>query len=129
MTLFDERPGLHEYLRAALETETDEDGKPLDGLYPVERFAPVAVLQAYHDLVQAFALADRFVPDWPRYWSVDQFAGDFLLTRNRHGLGFWARAPEEDLDFVETGERLTAIAESFRPAETYVGDDGLLYFG
>lgn len=46
---------------------------------------------------------------------------DFWLTRNGHGVGFWAR----DLDAL--GDRLTAIAERMGVRELYVGDDGLIY--
>ena len=66
--------------------------------------------------------------DWSKYWDADQFAVDFWLTRNGHGRGFWDRAPSDDPEYTEVGEKLTLIAESFRNVDPYVGDDGLIYF-
>lgn len=49
--------------------------------------------------------------------------GDFWLTRNGHGVGFWDRGLGEE------GEALTEAADKFGPLDVYEGDDGLLYFG
>jgi hypothetical protein len=51
----------------------------------------------------------------------DYAAHDFILTRNHHGAGFWDgdwRAP--------WGERLTALAHTFPPLESYFDDDDIL---
>jgi hypothetical protein len=50
-------------------------------------------------------------------------AHDFILTRNRHGIGFWG-----DGRWAEPwGDKLTALAESFGELGAYLGDDGLVY--
>lgn len=58
-------------------------------------------------------------------WSIYALAGsDFWLSRNGHGSGYFDR-PEY---YGETGaESLQALAESYREADLYRGDDGLIY--
>lgn len=52
----------------------------------------------------------------------DYAAHDFILTRNRHGAGFW------DGDWHRPwGDQLTALAHDFSEVELYVGDDGIVY--
>lgn len=111
-----------------LALSTGEDEQPLEESCSLHDFAPIAVLQAHRDLVQARNLADGFAANWPKYWDAEQFAYDFWLTRNGHGCGFWDRAPSDDLEYAEIGENLTLIARSFRDIDPYLGDDGLLYF-
>ena len=56
-------------------------------------------------------------------YCAEECAGhDFFLTRNRHGTGFWDRGLDD------LGERLSAVAQSFREVGVYLGDDGKLYF-
>jgi len=51
----------------------------------------------------------------------DYVAHDFILTRNRHGSGFW------DGDWVAPwGDQLTVLAQSFGELETYLDDDDIL---
>lgn len=48
----------------------------------------------------------------------EQHGGDFALTRNRHGAGFWDRG------YGEVGDRLTEAAHAFGEAWLIVTDDG-----
>lgn len=48
---------------------------------------------------------------------------DFWLTRNRHGAGFWDRGSDSCL------KELSDAARAYGGCDTYVGDDGLIYFG
>ena len=51
-------------------------------------------------------------------------AHDLWLTRNGHGTGFWDR----QLGISgEVGDALTTIAESFKPMNVVVGEDGKLH--
>lgn len=55
-------------------------------------------------------------------WMDPEQAGhDFLLTRNRHGAGFWDRG------LGDRGDRLTRNAHPYGDTNAYVGDDGLIY--
>lgn len=51
----------------------------------------------------------------------EQTGHDFWLTRNRHGVGFWARG------LGSVGEELTRLSHSFGESDLYVGDDGLVH--
>jgi hypothetical protein len=55
-------------------------------------------------------------------WSGEEMAGhDFLLTRNRHGIGFWDRGAGE------VREKLTEAAHKYLTRCVYLGDDDLVY--
>lgn len=55
------------------------------------------------------------------YGAVRNAMQDFLLTRNRHGAGFWDRG------LGELGERLSEAAKAWGSVDAYEGDDGLVY--
>ncbi len=57
-------------------------------------------------------------------WRCEGLAGhDFLLTRNRHGAGFW-----ETSDWMEAaGKKLTAAAHAAGECNLYIGDDNRIY--
>lgn len=46
---------------------------------------------------------------------------DFWLTRNSHGLGFWAREDEKILPFKEV---LTELSQAFGEVNRYIDDEG-----
>jgi hypothetical protein len=54
--------------------------------------------------------------------ASEQLAHDYIMTRNRHGCGFW------DGDWgKEMGDLLTKLAQHKPEIEPYVGDDGLIH--
>lgn len=54
--------------------------------------------------------------------NSEKAGGDFWLTRNGHGAGFW------DGDWPNNeGMYLTAGSKKYGEVWTYVGDDGLIY--
>lgn len=53
--------------------------------------------------------------------EASQAGHDLLLTRNRHGAGFWDRG------LGDRGERLSEAARALGEANFYAGDDGKLY--
>jgi len=109
------------YLETALWSSMDEEGRPLDRKYSVEDFSIRAIREATQEckyfVEQAGDLLDATGA------SDSQNAHDFLLTRNRHGAGFWDRGYDEEL-----GKKLTEIAHGFGEAWIYVSDNGKLYF-
>lgn len=126
------------YLIAALWAETDEEGEPLDTGRDLSDIADETIDKAVRDCAEFQRLAapllarayefyrDSGMAAHPDAGSAEACAGhDFLLTRNRHGVGFWDRGMPDDL-----GHRLTSLIcdERFFPEVTfYVGDDGKIY--
>lgn len=118
------------YLEAALWSETDDDGRPLDERHTLADFEPAAIAAAVADCAafQAANAADiargRRMRRNDSSMSTEGLAGhDFWLTRNRHGAGFW------DGDWTDgAGERLTNSAHGFGERTIYRGDDGRLRF-
>jgi hypothetical protein len=52
-----------------------------------------------------------------RYSGLEQAGGDFWLSRNGHGAGFWDRG------LGELGERLTRAARAWGSSDLYLTDD------
>lgn len=120
---------LDAYITAALWSSTYEDDDqediPMDDgeheLAPETRLKMQADCEAFIARCNVIGL-DPF-PEYPsrnEYSDAELSGHDFWLTRNGHGCGYWDR----DLD---TGDALTATAESFGRRDLYVGDDGLIY--
>jgi len=123
------------YLIAALWSEIDDDGNPLDDRFCVDDVAPETVAQARlecqafidaagPDLVNAMMAhyQDSGMSHHPDAGSASAcFGHDFLLTRNGHGAGFWDRGAGE------TGDALAEICRRFLEVYFYVGDDGRVY--
>lgn len=62
-----------------------------------------------------------FVNDWHMF--KEMFAHDFWLTRNGHGSGFW-----DSPVWREYKDLLTEKSRKMGQHESYLGDDGLIYF-
>jgi len=109
---------LDAYIAVALWSSTDDNSTPLDETYTTGDLSGELMDQMIEDCAAFIAKADlsdeRFT----------QAGHDFWLTRNGHGVGFWAR-PE--VYGEEKAQELTALAESFGPVDLYVGDDGRIY--
>lgn len=109
---------LDAYIAVALWSSTDDSGTPFDETYTTGDLSGDLMDQMIEDCEAFIAKADlsdeRFT----------QAGHDFWLTRNGHGVGFWAR-PE--VYGEEKARELTALAESFGPVDLYVGDDGRIY--
>ena len=109
---------LDAYIAVALWSSTDDSGTPFDETYTTGDLSGDLMDQMIEDCAAFIAKADlsdeRFT----------QAGHDFWLTRNGHGVGFWAR-PE--VYGEEKAQELTALAESFGPVDLYVGDDGRIY--
>lgn len=68
-------------------------------------------------------LVDNFDDIVETEMSAEQCGHDLLLTRDRHGAGFWDRGYREDI-----GARLTEAAHLLGGANAMLGDDRLIYF-
>ena len=105
------------YVAALLWSETDEDGQPLDDLYCPSDIASNAMSEISED-VRWFVISNWYDV---RGLSASQVGHDFLLTRNRHGAGFWDRG------LGELGTRLTNDSHAYGDTYAYVGDDGMVW--
>ena len=109
---------LDAYIAVALWSSTDDSGTPLEETYTSGDISGELMDQMIEDCGNFLAKAEL-----PAEKMV-QAGHDFWLTRNGHGVGFWAR-PE--VYGEEKAQELTALAESFGPVDLYVGDDGRIY--
>lgn len=106
------------YLEAVAFTDFgDTDQPPSDS-----EFSALAKAQAYIEC-RNFLWANK---DLLGDNSVESMAHDLWLTRNGHGSGFWDRPEKWG---VEGADTLTRCAKSMGTRDTYLGDDGLVYFG
>ena len=110
------------YIEALLWAELDDNDKPLDANHSPADIDQESLKSIRNDcarfqLEAAPILAGLNVPD-------SQIGHDFLLTRNRHGAGFWDSPEKYGQD---NADKLTEIAHTFGETDIYVGDDGILY--
>lgn len=112
-------------LWSSLET-SNEDGSEfyLDKDYGPEDIAPEAMAKIQADCAKFIAENEENILTWKGgKYSAEEMAGhDFLLTRNRHGSGFWDGDWGKDI-----GEKLTEASHKFREMNAYVGDDDKIY--
>lgn len=119
------------YLQAVAFTDFgDTDQPPSDS-----KFSPVAKLEAYVDILDFIhtcykdgmfsgkeGVPSPMAEAVMKGYSLDSFAHDFWLTRNRHGVGFWDRG------LGKLGDHLTTWAHAAGSRSAYLGDDNLVYF-
>ena len=116
------KPLVRDYVDSLCWSELD------DGAYTINQFSEKARNEIMADVV-AFTyenaeLLSNYIRQ--RQMPIDTGLGhamhDFVLTRNRHGAGFWDRGLLGGL-----GDKLTQAAQAFGPMHVYVGDDGLVH--
>ena len=126
------------YLIAALWAGVDDNCDPLDAHYDMSDIADATIEKARKDCAEFQRLAGPLLAQAYQFYidsgkaahpdagSAEACAGhDFLLTRNRHGTGFWDRGMPDNL-----GQRLTSLCHdgrTFPEVSFYVGDDGRIY--
>ena len=96
----------------------------LDGKYEIEDIAKETVEQAIKDCDKFRELAGDILCDenylGSSQWDYEDVAGgDFWLTRNGHGSGFWDSGRWEK----KAGEKLTKISNNFREIFVDLMDD------
>ena len=118
-----------------LYTECDDDGTPLDRNYCIADFDEKSLETIYGEFQQFIQVVERQITEkvGENWDSIDDFYDlmqpsenqteyDYILTRNRHGAGFW------DGDWAsEVSEILTNAAQDQFDFCAYVGDDGKIY--
>jgi hypothetical protein len=119
-------------LKALLWSSTDEDYQPLDSGYytPSEEL----ILKLHQDWTtfvdkilatgfnpEAFCIGSLSIDCGGDVWA--QVAHDYIMTRNRHGCGFWEVSDWEPA----MGDILCKWCREAGPFEVYVGDDNLIH--
>lgn len=99
-----------------------------DGDYTIDQFSEKARNEIMNDVVTFTYENADLLANYIRQRQMPIDTGlahamhDFVLTRNRHGAGFWDRGLLGGL-----GDKLTQAAQAFGPMHVYVGDDGLVH--
>lgn len=126
---------LEQLVQTLLWSSTDDDGNSLDSKYGISdidwfllrrlelQFAVFrsTVELALHEAGFTFNLLEDFY----KVANLQDFQleHDYILTRNRHGCGFW----DGDWD-ASVSQILTDTAHLHPEIEPYVGDDNLIHF-
>ena len=113
-------------------SEHDDNGEPLDsGDYEVSQELIDRVTtdwNSFREKAEAMGFdaeehcATALHPD-NEGLAINAAAHDFILTRNRHGSGFW----DTGRWYEPWASKLTTLAESFGELNCYVGDDDRIY--
>lgn len=122
------------YLIAALWSSRGDTTEYLDEGYDLDDIHPDALQEAFEqcrefqtsaapELLQAYEFYNETgMSAHPDAGSPQACAGhDFWLTRQHHGVGFWARG------MGPLGDTLTKLVHSFPEVHLYVGDDGKIH--
>jgi hypothetical protein len=128
-------PTLTALVQTILFTESDIYGEPLDDNYSIADFEEESLKKLYVEYQQFIAVVEEKITEkigdgWEciddfydfQQPALNQTEHDYVLTRNRHGAGFW------DGDWsAEVSKILTDAARSQYEFTAYVGDDERIY--
>jgi hypothetical protein len=117
------KPSTAALLATLLWSSTDDNDQPLDSGIHEPSPELIARLEADWERFQD-AIQDR-MPDFDPdehclTGDLGQMEHDFILTRNRHGCGFWEESDWE----APYGDQLTAICHEMGEIEPYVMENG-----
>ena len=128
-------PTLVALAETILYSECDDNSVPLDANYSVQDFDEKSLKKLYGEYQQFLSLVEEKITEkiGEEWDCIDDFYDlaqpalnqteyDYILTRNRHGAGFW------DGDWCNSvSEILTDAAQAQGEFEVYVGDDQKIY--
>jgi hypothetical protein len=128
-------PTLIALAEVVLYTNSDEYGDPLDENYLIANFEEESLKKLYTEYQQFISIVEEKITaaigdKWnciDDFYDVQQPAlnqteYDYVLTRNRHGAGFW------DGDWSsEVSQILTDAAQSQPEFTALIDDDGKIY--
>jgi len=104
-----------DYMECAAWSSTDENGEPLDPY----QFSDEAEKRMQADLN---SFCEEMTPELEEAYdeaggTPEQFAHDFWLTRNGHGVGFWDRG------LGEIGDKLTKMSKVHGSCNLYLNEE------
>lgn len=129
-------PTLIALAETVLYSECDDHGVPLDANYFVKDLAEESLKKLYGEYQQFISVVEKKITEkiGEKWDCIDDFYDlaqpalnqtecDYILTRNRHGAGFW------DGNWCESvSEILTDAAQAQSEFDVYVSDDQKIYF-
>lgn len=125
---------LERLIQTLLWSSTDFDGNSLDkkyGISDVHESSLRKLESEFQDFMDKVTLLigqklgdfDNIEDFYLLSTTASQVEHDYILTRNRHGCGFW----DGDWD-ASVSQILTDTAHLHPEIEPYVGDDNLIHF-
>lgn len=110
------------YVTAALWSSNDDStGDPLDDKFGPKDITRDTLAAMVADCVKFQADNAVDLAEYYRVGGTEKSAGgDFWLTRNHHGSGYW----DDDKIGKDLGERLTVAAQKFREVNLWVTSGG-----
>ena len=128
-------PTLIALAETILYSECDDNGVPFDANYFIEDFDEESLKKLYGEYQQFLSVVEEKITEkiGEEWDCIDDFYDlaqpalnqteyDYILTRNRHGAGFW------DGDWSDSvSEILTDAAQAQGEFDVYVGDDQKIY--
>jgi hypothetical protein len=128
-------PTLVALAETILYSECDDNSVPLDANYFVQDFDEESLKKLYGEYQQFLSVVEeKIIEKIGEEWdciddfydlaqpALNQTEYDYILTRNRHGAGFW------DGDWSDSvSEILTDAAQAQGEFDVYVGDDQKIY--
>ena len=128
-------PTLIALAETVLFSDQDHYGVPLDANYFIKDFEEESLKKLYSEYQQFLSIVEEKITEkiGDRWDCIDDFYDlhqpapnqteyDYILTRNRHGAGFW------DGDWSsEVSQILTEAAQSQSEFTACVDDDGRIY--
>ena len=128
-------PTLIALAETVLFLDHDHYGIPLDANYFIKDFEEESLKKLYSEYQQFLSIVEEKITEkiGDRWNCIDDFYDlhqpapnqteyDYILTRNRHGAGFW------DGDWSDSvSEILTDAAQAQGEFDVYVGDDQKIY--
>ena len=128
-------PTLIALAETVLFSDQDHYGFPLDANYSIKDFEEESLKKLYSEYQQFLSIVEEKITEkiGDRWDCIDDFYDlhqpapnqteyDYILTRNRHGAGFW------DGDWSsEVSQILTDAAHSQTEFTAVIDDDGKIY--
>lgn len=111
------------YLAAALWSSTDDEGEPLDMNFDITSIATESLLSAWAEC----SLFMRENETDLTHLDDETNGGNFWLTRQRHGAGFWSTCTDDE-SAEYAMQQLTHASHGFGEIDLYIGDDRKLHF-
>jgi len=111
---------LKHFIMAMLWSSTDDEGEPLEDSHKQEDVASESISDIKSGIIKFIKANQQILKQ--HSISSEALGHDLFLDSQGHGVGFW------DRDYGADGDLLSASSKKYFSGDTYVGDDGDVYF-